>query len=161
MTDIGSLHWLSSVQMFVFLDVQMFATCDAGLHLKHLQHKSIFNSHFLLSLFQASNQEGHHHPLHLPSQLNNTSVIEKTIREEEEDRSSAIVSPGARGSGAGSHNSRERGGTISIKINGQMREVPMPNSVSNWWTDKQKKKLTHTHCKAKHWQKQKKQSQGT
>jgi hypothetical protein len=67
------------------------------------------------------------------SQLSNTSVIEKTIAEEtdEEDRQSTNVSSGVRGSGGGAPNKKERSGTISIKINGHMREVVIPNSLAD------------------------------
>ena len=79
-------------------------------------------------LFQTPIPEGHI----LASQMSTNSVIEKTItEEEEEDRTSTTVSSGAKNSGSGPCQPRDRGGggTISIKINGQMREVVIPNSV--------------------------------
>ena len=79
-------------------------------------------------LFQTPIPEGHI----LASQMSTNSVIEKTItEEEEEDRTSTTVSSGAKNSGSGPSQPRDRGGggTISIKINGQMREVVIPNSV--------------------------------
>ena len=71
-----------------------------------------------------------------------SSVIEKTIAEEtdEEDRQSTNVGSGAKGSGGGAPSNKERGGTISIKINGHMREVVIPNSVSNWWRETRQNK---------------------
>ena len=95
-------------------------------------------------LFQTPIPEGHI----LASQMSTNSVIEKTItEEEEEDRTSTTVSSGAKNSGSGPSQPRDRGGggTISIKINGQMREVVIPNSVPQpkwwWWCDGERKEF--------------------
>lgn len=77
---------------------------------------------FFFQLFQATIPE---------EQSINNSIIERTITEEmeEEDKISTNITPAPKGSGQAS-TSRDRGATISIKINGHMRDVVVPHSVT-------------------------------
>ena len=62
--------------------------------------------------------------------LSKSSILERTIAEEtdEEDKISTSISSGIRGSNPTS--TRDGGATVSIKINGHMRDVVVPNSVT-------------------------------